>query len=189
MLGQELQWVAIYTKARNEKKVAENFVEQGIEHYLPLRRKLSQWSDRKKWVEVPLIASYVFVKTNLKGLYGVCRTPGVVTSVKFGGMTDRDTAIIPAQQIEDMRRLVASEQEIWVRNTNELQIGKSVRVLSGCCEGMVGNIVKANKDGNFAINIEGLGMSLVISVEKDMLMVVQEDERVKTKRRDYLKTL
>ena len=54
-------WYAIYTRSRGEKVTAKLLSDQGIEAYLPLQRKLRQWSDRKKWVEVPYINSYVFV--------------------------------------------------------------------------------------------------------------------------------
>ena len=54
-------WYAVYTKPRSEKKLADRLNEHGIEAYLPLRKTLKQWSDRKKMVEEPLITSYVFV--------------------------------------------------------------------------------------------------------------------------------
>ena len=56
-----MEWYAIYTKPRNEKKVAENLAAIGIESYCPIVTTLKQWSDRKKMVETPLIPSYVFV--------------------------------------------------------------------------------------------------------------------------------
>ncbi len=54
-------WYAVYTKPRSEKKLAERLSDQGIEAYLPMRKTLKQWSDRKKMVSEPLISSYVFV--------------------------------------------------------------------------------------------------------------------------------
>ena len=62
----EYHWYAIYTRSRGEKVVAKLLKESGLEVYLPLQRKLRQWSDRKKWVEVPYINSYVFVRTSEK---------------------------------------------------------------------------------------------------------------------------
>ena len=61
-------WFAVYTKSRNEKKVYERLIDEGYEAYLPLQKRLKQWSDRKKWVEEPLLRSYVFVKINREGL-------------------------------------------------------------------------------------------------------------------------
>jgi len=44
----EAKWYAIYTRPRAEKQVAERLHEKGIHVYLPLQKKLRQWSDRKK---------------------------------------------------------------------------------------------------------------------------------------------
>ena len=69
-------WYALYTKPRSEKKVLDRLLEQEIEAYLPLQKKLRQWKDRKKWVEVPLINSYIFVKIEHKDYFNVLDTVG-----------------------------------------------------------------------------------------------------------------
>jgi hypothetical protein len=50
-----MEWFALYTKPRNEKKVTETLAALGIEVYCPLVTTIKQWSDRKKKVESPLI--------------------------------------------------------------------------------------------------------------------------------------
>ena len=67
-LLQEPVWHAIYVHSRAEKKVHVELTLKGIESFLPLHRKLRQWSDRKKWVEIPLISGYVFVHITRKAL-------------------------------------------------------------------------------------------------------------------------
>ena len=41
-------WYVLYTKSRNEKKVASLLAAKGIEVYSPLQEVIKQWSDRKK---------------------------------------------------------------------------------------------------------------------------------------------
>ena len=48
-------WFAVYVRSRAEKKVAEALLQQGYEFFLPLKKTLRNWSDRKKWVDLPLI--------------------------------------------------------------------------------------------------------------------------------------
>ena len=57
-----MEWFALYTKPRNEKKVAENLAALDIEVYCTLVTNIKQWSDRKKKVESHLFPSSVFVK-------------------------------------------------------------------------------------------------------------------------------
>lgn len=57
-----MNWYVVYTKPKWEKKVAERLNEIGVVAYCPLTIKISQWSDRKKKVSVPLFNSYIFVQ-------------------------------------------------------------------------------------------------------------------------------
>ncbi len=46
-----MPWFVIYTKSRNEKKVAELLQKNGVEVFCPLVKLKKNWSDRKKIVE------------------------------------------------------------------------------------------------------------------------------------------
>ncbi len=89
------KWYAIYTKSRNEKKLATNLKARGIEVYLPLLKTLKQWSDRKKWVEIPLFRSYLFVHILDKEYLDVLQTDGVVRFITFR----KERIPIPESQI------------------------------------------------------------------------------------------
>ncbi len=58
--SQSTHWYVVYTKARHERKVAENLAAKGIETYCPLKIQTKYWTDRKKRIEVPLFSSYLF---------------------------------------------------------------------------------------------------------------------------------
>jgi hypothetical protein len=45
-----MNWFAVYTKPRWEKKVAKILTTKGIENYCPLNKVQRQWSDRKKTI-------------------------------------------------------------------------------------------------------------------------------------------
>lgn len=72
------QWFVIYTKARAEKKVADDLTKLGIEVYCPVRKVSQKWSDRTKLVEKPLFTSYVFVQLTEKERHRVFEVQGVV---------------------------------------------------------------------------------------------------------------
>ncbi len=62
MASQDLPWYVLYTKPRNEKKVAQRLSEAGYTVYCPLKKVRRQWSDRIKVVEEPLFKSYIFIQ-------------------------------------------------------------------------------------------------------------------------------
>ena len=73
-----INWYALYTMPRAEKKVYSRLEEAGYTVYLPLTTSFRVWSDRKKKITVPLISSYVFIyleEDQLKNIFiiqGVC---------------------------------------------------------------------------------------------------------------------
>jgi transcriptional antiterminator RfaH len=73
-----MNWLVLYTKPKNEVKVAERLAAAGITVYCPLVTSLRQWSDRKKKVTLPLFSSYVFVQLAEVQRAAVFEVPGVV---------------------------------------------------------------------------------------------------------------
>ena len=96
-----MNWYAIYTKPRNEKKVVANIQSLGIEAYCPTISVVKQWSDRKKTIIQPLLSSYVFVKLDEKDRSLVFQVPGVVRYLFWLGKP----AIVREQEIQAMKEL------------------------------------------------------------------------------------
>jgi transcription antitermination factor NusG len=57
-----MKWFVLYTKPNFEIKVAEAINDCGINAYCPVYTKLTQYSDRKKKIQKPLLPSYVLVQ-------------------------------------------------------------------------------------------------------------------------------
>ena len=120
-------WYAIRVKSRTEKKVDAELVEQGIESFLPLYKKLRMWSDRKKWVEMPLISGYVFVHISRKEYELVLRTYNVVCYIYYNGKA----AVIRENDILMLKRMLGqSELELEV-TIESLKPGQMVEIISG----------------------------------------------------------
>lgn len=175
MLTQDPQWVAAYTSPRSEKKVTDRIMQElGIEAYVPLHRVLRKWSDRVKSVEVPLIPSYTFVKLRecdlwtVRGVQGIC---GFVTFPSTG------IAIIPERDILSIRRLAESMEEVYVRNTDQLKVGAYVKVIGGEFTGLTGYIANDNNSGNFAVEIDKLNLYLTVTVQQELLQVIDPPKK------------
>ncbi len=156
----EKHWYAVYTKSRAEKKALLELEIQGVECYLPLHRKLRQWSDRKKWVEVPLIPGYLFVHISLKEYDLVLRTNNVVTYVRFEGKA----AIIPEREIEAVKLLLC-QKEVTLEVSNQIFTkGDKIEIIVGPLMGMKGKLVNLKGKKKVAIEIEQLNLSLIVEV-------------------------
>src|SRR6202041_3127416 len=51
-------WYALHTRSRHEKMVAQRLAEWGVTTFLPMVTEVRRWSDRKKSVQLPLLAGY-----------------------------------------------------------------------------------------------------------------------------------
>src|SRR5678810_353147 len=100
----DLRWFALRTRSRHEKIVRDQLMQQGIEPLLPTVKRLSQWKDRKKEVEVPLFSGYCFVRFNAEQKLPVLKTVGVVDIVGGGQRPEP----IPDEEITAIQTLMTS---------------------------------------------------------------------------------
>ena len=95
-----MPWYVLYTKPRQEKKIADSLNAIGIEAYCPLVTEVKQWSDRKKEVQVPLINSYVFVYIEQHHREAVFKVSGIVRYLFWLGKP----ALVRAIEIEALKQ-------------------------------------------------------------------------------------
>ena len=95
-----MPWYVLYTKPRQEKKVADSLIAIGIEAYCPIVTVVKQWSDRKKKVQIPLINSYVFVNIEEHHREAVFKVSGIVRYLFWLGKP----AVVRAIEIEALKK-------------------------------------------------------------------------------------
>jgi len=171
------QWYAIYTRANSEKKLFENLCKKNIECYLPVRKVLKYFCDRKKWVEEPLFRGYIFVKVSYREFFEVLNTTGAVCYISFGGRAQS----IPEVQINNVKTFLAqSESEITV-SYDRIQKGESVEILYGSFKGIQGEVVSILGQSRLLIRIDSMNCSLYANIAKEEVMPLTEKQVIKYK--------
>lgn len=153
------QWFIWYTQPRVEKQLQKRLAGEGIEVFLPLRKELHEWSDRKKWVEVPLFRGYLFTKISLRKFEEVRRTNGIVTYVRFNGQP----ATLSETEIQRVQQLVTEPEDLEVLHTI-FREGERVQVIAGPLMGIEGLVVEHKGAKKVAVNVEKLGHSILVEV-------------------------
>jgi len=161
-------WYAIYVKSRTEKKVALELNYENIDHYLPLTKRLKQWSDRKKWVEEPLFKSYVFVNIEINDYYKVLQVQGAVKYISFEGAA----VPIPEAQINAIRYYL-EETDPENDSITDWKKGKKVEVITGSMTGLSGELIEVHGKHKVKVEIEAVGKSLLVSIPKSKLRIVE----------------
>ncbi len=155
-------WYALYTRSRYEKRVEKHLREQGVEVYLPLMMVFRRWSDRMKRVEVPLLNSYLFVKTHPSDqnhFYRILQTPGVVRIIAFEGKP----VPVPNHQIEAMQRLSAEGYEMAPAE-KILKPGTPVEIKQGPLKGLRGEVVQSGKNQIMIIRLDVLDKNVQVTL-------------------------
>lgn len=157
-------WYAIYVRSKAEKKVASELSKIGIDYYLPLKKVLKQWSDRRKWVEEPLFKSYVFVYIDQKDYYSVLQVQGAVKYITFEGKA----VAIPPQQIDAIRYFLSEEIPGDIEKHNWVK-GQKAEIIAGSMAGLIGKLVEVKGKHWLFIEIEAIGHSIIIQIQKNKL--------------------
>lgn len=154
-------WYAIYTKSRHEKLVHHTLMEREIQSFLPLRNVLSQWKDRRKYVQKPLFPGYLFIRAGYEQLDLVNTTRGVAYILG----NDIGPLAVPDEQVEAIWRLLESPLEI--ESWPLLKKGKRVRIISGPLKGLETYIVKrkGNIKCRLVVTVELMGRSVSVEID------------------------
>lgn len=150
-------WYVAYTAPRAEKKVSLRLKEQGINHYLPVKKSLRQWTDRKKWIEEALFPSYIFVNVDQKEYFNAINTVGLVCYIRFEGKA----AELREQTIADIRRI--AEAGLMAELLDEIpKPGTRYSINTGPLKGISGLVVRLKGKTHFVLEVEELGKFLVL---------------------------
>jgi transcription antitermination factor NusG len=157
----DLSWFAVYTRARHEKRVAEQFDEKRLCAFLPLLRQVHRWSDRRSKVEVPMFSCYAFVRIGQtpEDRLKVLRTPGVLGFVG----SERQGTPIPDEQIESLQ--TALRHNVPCLPHPFISAGRRVRIRGGSLDGVEGVVVRQGSDQRLVVSVELLHRSVAICFE------------------------
>lgn len=174
-MKETLNWYAVYTKPRWEKKVAELLTKKKIENYCPLNRVRKQWADRKKIVYEPLFTSYVFVRITEREQVQLRKTDGVINLVYWIGRP----AIIQDEEITVIRNFLAEHTQVTLEKTS-VKIDDFVRVMSGALMNLEGKIAGVMTK-TVKVILPSLGYMMMAEVETINVKLLNEygyDEKI-----------
>ena len=157
-------WYAVYVNVRHEKKVVEKLLQQNIEAYSPTIKKQQQWSDRKKWVEFPMLTGYVFVKINLLDKEKVLFNPSVFSFIKF----NNEEAKIRDEEIDILKSIEKTGYDV-TSEVKGLKLNDEVEILQGFLKGHKGVLVQFGSEDYVQIELLSLKQNVKVKVPKNIL--------------------
>lgn len=156
-------WYALWTQSHCEQLVDDQLRAKGFTTFLPTMRTWSRRRGVQRLITVPMFSGYLFVghAIDKAACVEIAKTRGLVRIL--GERWDR-LSPIPAEEIEALRRLVASDLEVMPHAF--LREGDRVRLDAGLLAGLEGILVRTKpKRGLFVLSVELLHRSVAVEVD------------------------
>jgi len=152
-------WYALRTKSRHEKLVRDQLDKQGIEPLLPTVKRLSQWKDRRKEIEVPLFSGYCFVRFGQEEKLPVQKVAGVVEIVGSGSQPEA----IPDEEIDALKTLMTSV--LPYDSHPYLHEGMAVEVVRGPLQGVHGILLRKEKRHRLVLGVRLIQQAVAVEID------------------------
>lgn len=161
-----MPWYVLYTKSRNEKKLAKTLADKNIQVYCPVREEIRQWSDRKKKVTDPVFKSYLFVFLHdyKAENAAILATPGAVRFLWWLGQP----GVVKDNEIEAIQHFLTEYKNAEVLVA--VKAGQSVTIQEGPLKDKTGVIYQVKGDKAY-LHIDSLQMNLVARIPVNTLKV------------------
>jgi len=159
-------WYAIHVRTRFERAVARNLRAKGYEEFLPLFRRTSYWSDRKKEIELPLFPGYVFCRFNPLYRLPILMIPGVNSVAGIG----KTLMPVEERELDTVRAVLQSNAycEPWPY----LKVGQHVRVGRGLLVGTEGIVTVLKNMCWLIISVNLLQCSVGVEIDRECLVLI-----------------
>jgi transcription antitermination factor NusG len=155
-----LNWYALHTRSRHEKRVAERLGLQSLETFLPVHRARHIWKNGvHAEVDLPLFPCYLFARASIHNRIRLLQQPGVLG---FAASTSRPT-VIPNEEISVLR---AATESLKAEPHPYLNTGDAVRIVAGPLAGMEGILTRRKQEYRVVLSIEAIMRSIVVEVSE-----------------------
>ncbi|MDY0083035.1 MAG: UpxY family transcription antiterminator [Ignavibacteriaceae bacterium] len=155
-------WYVLYTHPRAEFKVERSLRMRELEVFLPVKKIIKQWSDRKKVITSPLFTSYIFIYADEKERLLSLEDKLVVRCLTNG----RKPAVVPVWQIESIKMMLQrnTEPEVF----EGLVHGDKIQITNGPLKGITGIIINADNRTQLAISIELINRTVIVHLSDEI---------------------
>jgi transcriptional antiterminator RfaH len=158
-------WYLIYTMPRHEKKVHTRLTEMSIDTFLPTRKVLRAWHDRKKYIDEPLFPSYVFVYLNdLQNYYDGLNPEGSLYYVKAG----KEIVRVNENVVNNIKLVATWSKDIEV-SEQRFQPGQKLVINKGVLTGLSCEVVRVNSGKKLLVRVELLQRNLLLTLSAEQL--------------------
>lgn len=164
----QVGWYLIYTRPRHEKKIHARLTEIEMKSFLPTKKSIRTWHDRRKIIDEPLFPSYVFVYlNNMRNYYDGINTEGALFYVKTG----KEAARVCETVVNNIKLVTEQEGELEISH-NYFQPGRRLVINHGALTGLSCEVVQYNGRRKLLVRVELLMRNVLLTLPEEHLIAV-----------------
>lgn len=154
-------WWVLHTRPRQEKALAQDLMERGLDHFLPLQQTVRYYGKRKFRVELPLFSGYLFLRGSLEQAIQADRTGRVasVIKVKDQVLLDKELAAIR----------LAIERGAVLTVSAAIEAGDHVEVTAGPFKGLRGIVERLGTHDRLLLGVHLINRAAVLEIDHGLL--------------------
>lgn len=161
-------WYVVYTRPRNEKRVSHQLDLRGFPFFLPVTKSLRTWNNRKKYLEVPLFPSYIFVNlSKVDEYYEVLNMEGVLYFVRLG----KSIAKVSETVINNIRLIEKQQTELEISEEHFLP-GRQVVIKQGTLTDLSAEIVEVKGKEKLIVRVNLLQRNILMALPREYLNAI-----------------
>jgi transcription antitermination factor NusG len=154
-------WHVAYTRSKHEKIVAKTLRTREIEIFLPTVKTMKIFSGKKRFVQLPLFPSYLFVKLeNRQSYFDALEVPGIVSFVRNG----KQLATVSHELIDRLNAVTVDFTDRVEVSSEHFTKGDFVNITSGPFTGYLCEIIDFKGKNKILVRIDVLQRSLLIDM-------------------------
>lgn len=155
--GSDFSWHCLHSLPRREKRVAEICRTAGVPHYLPVRRSVKSYGNRRREHTIPYFPGYVFCCLAPWRPYELVATGHVVRAIR---VHEQDDLLRDLRRVRDALQ-VAEQLETFPY----IRQGQPVRIVRGPFRGVEGVVSERRKGFRVVLNVHFIQRALAIEAD------------------------
>ncbi|AMP99738.1 antitermination factor NusG [Pedobacter cryoconitis] len=161
-------WHVIYTRPKHEKRIHNRLAEVNIKSFFPTVKKLKVWSDRRKYIDVPLFPSYLFIYLDgMNSYFQTLDTEGCLYYIK----TDNIVSRVSDSVMNNI--MLATKESVDVEvSDNRISVGKQLVIKGGALTGLQCELVEYYNHKKLLVRVDLLNRNILVPVPKENLMLL-----------------
>ena len=158
-------WWLLHTKPRNEKALARDLYDRGLNYFLPLVTATRRYGGRRVELLIPLFPGYLFLMCLSEGdRFAAVTTNRVARSIEIN-----DQACIRSE-LGQLCRLLTTGKKVDLYPS--IKRGRRCRIRSGSLKGIEGVVTTRRNNGRIFLSVQALGQSAIVNIDADCLELI-----------------